>query len=467
MMNDQNNSDQDKIEAAVSDFEQVINSNSNKYFDSNILEGIIDYYIFKSDFEKALKCADFCIEQHPLNMVFQLRKAQILSTTGEVKLSLELLTHVEVLDPNNEEVFLTKASCYSQLKDHEKAIKNFEKVLEIAEGDDTLDDVLLDLAIEYQHIGEMYKAIDCLKKALMLNPKNETVLYELAYCYDQVNNLEDSVSFYKFYLEDNPYSFTAWFNLGNSYSKMMDFVSAIDAYKYCTSINEDFAPAYFNMATCYNEQDKVEEAIDALKECVRVDEEDAQTICYLGELYEKKEDNNKAIEYYVNSIELDDQLAAAWFGIGMVKINIESIEDAVSYILKALDIEEGNSEYWQFLGLCYYKLRKFNESEEAYVKSISLDPTNSEALIDFTKIKEEYNKQDALDFLETIVSIYNINDESKAYLVKLYWELGFRTDSVFCFRDLMRTNPNSIKSLLLYFPEAKEIPEFQACVDGY
>lgn len=467
MLDDHNNSEQDRIMAAVLDFEEVIESNSTKYFDSEILEGIIDYYIFKSDFDKALKCVDFCMEQHPKNMTFQLRKAQILSTLGNVKMSLELLSEVEVLDPNNEEVYLTKASCYSQLKDHERAIKNFEKVLEIAEGDETLDDVLLDLAIEYQHIGEMYKAIDCLKKALIFNPENETVLYELAYCYDQVNNLEDSIQFYNFYLEDNPYSFTAWFNLGNSYSKMGDFVKAIDAYKYCTSINEDFAPAYFNMATCYNEQDKIEPAIENLKECIRVDAEDAQTYGYLGELYEKKEDYNKAIEYYVRAIELDDQLASAWYGIGMVKIALGMYEEAVSYILKALDIEENNSEYWQYLGLCYYKVRKFNEAEEAYVKAISIDPNNCDALIDFTKIKEEYNKQDALDFLETIVTIYNINDESKAYLVKMYWELGFRTDALFCFRDLIRINPNSIKSLFLHFPEAKNIPEFRGCVDGY
>ncbi|MCB0478097.1 MAG: tetratricopeptide repeat protein [Crocinitomicaceae bacterium] len=467
MLEDHENNEQDRIMAAVLDFEEVINSNTNKYFDPELLEGIIDYYIFKSDYEKALKCVDFCIEQHPNYMVFQLRKAQICSSLGDVKLSLELLSKVEVLDPNNEEVYLTKASCYSQLKDHERAIKYFEKVLEIAEGDDTLDDVLLDLAIEYQHVGEMYKAIDALKKALMLNPQNETVLYELAYCYDQVNNLEDSIQFYKFYLEDNPYSFTAWFNLGNSYSKMGDFVKAIDAYKFCTSINEDFAPAYFNMATCYNEQERIEEAIESLNECVRVDPEDAQTIGYLGELYEKKEDYNKAIEFYVKAIEMDDQLAAAWFGIGMVKVNLEEFDEAISYILKSLDIEENNSEYWQFLGLCYYKERRFNEAEEAYVRAISADPTNSEALIDFTKIKEEYNKQDALDFLETIVTIYNINDESKAYLVKLYWELGFRTDAMFCFRDLIRTNPNSIKSLFLHFPEAKEIPEFRKCVDGY
>lgn len=465
-MNDQNN-DQQRIEEAVSDFEHVINSNQNKYFDAEILEGIIDYYIFKSDFDKALRCSEFCIEQHPHNMIFQLRKAQILSSTGEIKSSLEILSKVEVLDPNNEEVYLTKASCYAQLKDHEKAIKNFEKVLEIAEGDDTLDDVLLDLAIEYENIGEIYKAIDCLKKALMLNPKNETVLYELAFCFDQTNNLEDSINFYKFYLEDNPYSFTAWFNLGNSYSKIGDFVSAIDAYKYCTSINEDFAPAYFNMATCYNEQERLDEAVEALNECVRVDPEDAQTICYLGELFEKMEDNNKAIEYYVKSIEIDENLAAAWFGIGMVKINLGSMEDAISYILKALDIEENNSEYWQFLGLCYYKLRRYNEAEDAYVKAISVDPTNSDALIDFTKIKEEYNKQDALDFLETIVSIYNLNDESKAYLIKLYWELGFRTDAIFSFRDFVRTNPNSIKSLFLHFPESKNIQEFHECIDGY
>ena len=132
----------------------------------------------------------------------------------------ELLAQAqEKTDSLNPEIYITKASVFSQLRDHEKAIKYFEKAIEVSndfEMED-VDDIRFDLALEYENVQDYASAIRELAKILENTPDNEAAIYEIAYCYERTGNFDQCIEFYNKYIDNNPYSFTAWYNLGNIY----------------------------------------------------------------------------------------------------------------------------------------------------------------------------------------------------------------------------------------------------------
>src|SRR5688572_19662604 len=118
--------------AELERYEKMIRNRESYYFDPEVLEQIIDHFIVKNQVKNGLNAIDFAKSQHPLNLTFDLRKAQIFSTTGKLKESLLILQALEKTDTANPEIYITKASVFSQLRDHEKAIKYFEKAIEVS-----------------------------------------------------------------------------------------------------------------------------------------------------------------------------------------------------------------------------------------------------------------------------------------------------------------------------------------------
>jgi len=210
----------DQFNSELKRFETMLQEGNAFYFDAEILEQIIEHFIINNQLNKGLKAAHFAKKQHPSNTVFDLRKAQILSSTGKLKESLLILQELEKMEPYNPEIFITKASVFSQLRDHSKAIKYFEKAIEIAEEfnyEEEVEEIRFDLAMEYESIRNFQKAIKVLEQILEKKPDNEAAIYEVAYCYERTGNFDKCIEYYTKYIDNNPYSFTAWYNLGNIY----------------------------------------------------------------------------------------------------------------------------------------------------------------------------------------------------------------------------------------------------------
>ena len=260
--------DDEQFEQELSRFEYMINTGDSYYFEPDTLEDIIDHYIVKNKVKNAMLAIDLGLQLHPSILFFQLRKAQLFSTTGKLKESLLILQDLERLEPDNSEVFITIASIFSQLRDHTKSIKYYEKALEIERLAGNLDeesfDIMLDLALEYENNNDFKGAINILEMLLLIAPDNESAIYEIAYCYEQIGDFDQCIAYYTKYIDNNPYSFTAWYNLGNIYFLKKNIEKALWAYDYAVIINENFSSAYFNMGNTYMQIEKFDEAIAVL-----------------------------------------------------------------------------------------------------------------------------------------------------------------------------------------------------------
>lgn len=451
---------------SIDRFEEMLRNDQEYFFDVDEFDEIIEHYMSCSLWKKALKAVGMGMSQHPDSTALLLRKAQVLASMGKLNDALELLNYLEPFESSNEELYLSKASIYSQLRNYDEAIKNYKLGIEIS--NEGVDDLYLDLAFEYENAENYEEAVNALKSALEINPENEAALYELVYCFDHLKNDTECITFLEEFLDDYPYSFTGWYNLGNAFCKVSELEKAIDAYSYCIAIKETFSSAHFNKANTLVQLERYEDAIEAYNEALLYEEPDGLIYNYIGECFEKMENYEKALEHYKLAIELSPELSDAWLGIGIVKDVQGSLAESIKCIEKAISLDSDNAEYWGFYGEALEKMSLKNEAETAFKRALELDTSCREIWLSFSNFSmETHGAEAAIDVITEGIS-YLPNDIEFEYRLIAYLLQGRRTkEALSLLTATLKKDYAKHKLLLEYFPEAAKIKGVLDLIESY
>ena len=133
----------EQVSELVEKFDGMLKQGAHYFFDVEEFEVIIDHYLFSNQLEKSDLAIKYAMEQHPRISSFMLKKAQLFVSSNKINKALELLKEVENIEPENVEIFMTKAGIYSQLKRYEKAIEEYNKAIREAED---LEEVYTNIA---------------------------------------------------------------------------------------------------------------------------------------------------------------------------------------------------------------------------------------------------------------------------------------------------------------------------------
>lgn len=449
---------QDDFTAELEAFNTMYKANEFRYIDSDKLEVVIDHLMMSSVYSKARWGVEMALVHYPFNTTFKLRKAQILSATGELKEALEILNEIEKLEGLSLEIILTKAGCFNQLRDSKSAIKYFKLALDYSAKDER-DEIYLDLALEYQNISDYKSAIAVLNEATKQNPKNEVAVYELAFCHDQIGDYENAISCFTQYIDENPYSFTAWYNLANAYLKVENYEKAIWAYDYSILINDDFPPALFNLGNAYLSSGKVRKALECFEKCLELEGEDGLILSYMGECYEELGELELALNCYKRSSTVAPHLGDAWLGMGIVKDLQGHTTEAMKLVEKAIELTPDNASYYHVLAGIYEKFPDIEKTIEAYRKGCEMDPTNEEMVLDYFKVILEFNPN-LVEELWEVSPDFQQHEELEVVRIYALWLSQKKTDAFLLLDKLVLIDVDLAKKLFLYFPETKNITDF-------
>ncbi len=370
----------DELKELISRFETSLSDGATHFFDLDDFETIIDYYLDFGLTQKARTALHHAFRIYPGSSALCLKRAQILAYQNKRERALEILSEMEVTDPDNREINLTKAHIYSQMQQHDKSIEEYIKAAEDTEQDQ--EDICISIAFEHENKGDFTGALSYLHKALEINPDNESVVYEMSYCYEMLEMPEASLPYFHAYLDRHPFSTLAWFNLGVTLSQMERWGDAIEAYDYVLAIDESFASAYFNKANALGGLGLYEKAIQTYYETFGHEDPDHLTWYYIGECYEKMEKYREAIDHYLKSVSLNDKYADAWMGIGSCYHRLENHSLAAQYLKISISKEPKNPEGWYMLGDVSRDRQDFEKAEECYQMVASLDPEREDIWID-------------------------------------------------------------------------------------
>jgi tetratricopeptide (TPR) repeat protein len=440
-------------------FEAHLQGNTLIFMDSDRIENIIDHYLVQGQYQKAKAASELGMYQFSYNQLFQLRKAQSLGGLGILNEALEMVHSIEKTMEPSSELFLTKASLYSQLRDHKNAIKYFHLAIEVSEPNET-DFIYLDISIEFQRMRMYPEAVDVLKEALRVNKYNESALYELGRCYDIMGESQEAVKSYTEFIDEQPYSSTAWYNLGNAYSKLEDFDKAVWAYDYAILINDEFGPAHFNIGNSYLSLEKYHKAIEHFEMCQKHDGDDAMAMCYIGEAYEQLNEFDLSKHYYKKSIEMEPMLPEAWLGLGIVEDLLGNTREGIVLIQKALDFDPENAGIYHVLAGAYEKLELREETLFHYEKSLELNPADEECLSDYIDFMSNESPIEAYKVLQSYLEGEKENGIAHVLEVNLQWQLGQRSEAIRLFTHCLEKDSVKAKTIFEINPKLLDDHDF-------
>ena len=110
---------------------------------------------------------------------------------------------------------------------------------------------LLNQGQEYTDIEDYERAVECYKKAVEIDPKDDRVWYNLVFTYDKLKNYEKAIECCKKVVEINPNHYDAWHFMGLLYEELKNYKEQLKCYKKVIAINPEYLRAWYNMGVMF------------------------------------------------------------------------------------------------------------------------------------------------------------------------------------------------------------------------
>ena len=156
---------------------------------------------------------------------------------------------------------------YKDLKEFDKAINEFKKVLEIAPNSQAAH---LGLGFCYFDQGKIENACKEFDQASSLSPDNEHVHQGLGSCYQQKKQFDKAVDEFKKSLALNPDNYYAHQGLAYCYESLKQFEMSIGEFNWLLKIHPDNEHYYMGLGCCYESLRQFEKAIDKFKQALAI-----------------------------------------------------------------------------------------------------------------------------------------------------------------------------------------------------
>ncbi|MBX2974303.1 MAG: tetratricopeptide repeat protein [Flavobacteriales bacterium] len=456
----------DQAHGCVERYESMRQHGTMYFFDVEEFEIIIDHYLEQSDARRAKEVLELAQRQHPGSVDLKFSETHVLMSQGKLNRALEVLDAIGKMEPFNEDVHLHKASIFSQLRNHRRAVEHYKRALDLTE--EGLDEIHLDLAFEYENLEKYDLALESLKQALTINPENEAVLYELAYCFDVSDAHQAAVAFFREFTNENPYAFVAWFSLGNALARLDRYEESIEALDFCLAIEERFTSALFSKARNLLILGRYQEAIDCYQETIDFDGAQAVTFSYIGECYEKMEHYEQALIHYDQSIALDPNWVDAWIGRGVVKDMQGKLNEAIRNLENAVRLAPDHGDGWYFLGNTLARAGRYDEAFAAYVKLNGLEPENVDGWLDHADLLLQMKGPDpAARKLKEGSQVIKLTSKYAYRMVSYLLRMGELQQALVMLEDALMNDHAAHTQLLEHYPEAVQMPQVVHLLELY
>jgi tetratricopeptide (TPR) repeat protein/mono/diheme cytochrome c family protein len=191
-------------------------------------------------------------------------------------------------------------------------IRGLETILRAEPDNDALHN---EVALLYQDIGNLDKAVAHFTESLRIKPKSAAAQYNLGTTLLARGNSDAAIAHFREALQVQPDYTAAHNNLGIALQQQRKFEEAERHYLESIRITPDDATAYYNLGAALQLQGKVADAVDRLRTALRIRPGYAAAAYTLGIALSSEGRTQEAIEQYRTAIE-----AAPDWPVPMIKV---------------------------------------------------------------------------------------------------------------------------------------------------
>lgn len=428
------------------------------------------YFYLDADFEKSKFHAQKAAELDPKDPEAAMRLFVVKARENKKLLTPDNkdLLSIYTLNPNliSTNVYLAKA--YRAVNNFNKAIEQYQKVLEISPKNISIyadisnlyadqekwDEALtwLDKADEIQPNGfqvqihyanyyirkkEYKKANEYLNLAQKIQPKS-TIPYEaLANIALREKNYDEAIAMLQKCIDLDSKKGSFYNSLGTVYKSKGNFQLAVINFQKATKVEPRLALAYENLANLYLEQNRTDMAIKSYEKCIEIEPTNSYYLRSIAEVYIDRKDYDAAINYYNRAQEADPTEYMIYNELGNTLVLKKEYEKGKEKYNRAIELgsEEVKSYGNKGLGDLKRKQRKFEEAIDLYKKSISLFSSNTDAVFALANTYSRAgNDQEAIVTMKSLLETNPQNGKAHYELGKFYQSAKRQEEAIESFK---------------------------------
>lgn len=219
-------------------------------------------------------------------------------------------------------------------------------------------------------------AIECYTKAYELDSKNPQLLFNIGLCHDELGEYCNSIKYYEKALLLNRNDADILNNLATAYKEIKEYKKSIYFYIDAIKIKPDFFEAYNNSGLALEEEENFNDAIFAYLNAIKIKPDFAKAYSNLSGAYVKVKNYQDAINCAARALQLDISLVNACINLGNAFKELGRYDDAIIAYKRALTTEVDNIEAYNNMGAGFFAKGDFDASFEAYQKALQIDKNN-------------------------------------------------------------------------------------------
>ncbi|PCJ65658.1 MAG: hypothetical protein COA58_09645 [Bacteroidetes bacterium] len=446
-------------------FERLLNSGDNFFYDNDELGQIIDYYIDFEEISKANKAIEYAESIYPFETYYKIKKAEVYIAERNINGAIKLLEKYRSIEPQNGEIAKLLGDCYSISLQFKRAIDSY--LFALKQEPDS-EELLLRLARVNFALGNNKKALTYIHSFPKDHDYDELSIQDFIRLFLDYNQFADAILFLEKVINQDPYNYTAWYFTGLIQQRQEDYSKAIDAFEFCIAIDDSNTMGHLGKGNCLMEKDEYLQAIESFKLSLDDDETDAEVLCNIAECYENMKDDNGAKFHYQKSINTNPNLSDAYFGLAMVYKRNEQWKDAKRNIQKAIDIDRYESMYHIEIAEIYLLREEKELCYTHYQYAYEIDPETPEIILDFAHAKFELDEiDDAIDLL--LEHLENHDEDHRMYyrIASYTFTIGHYEKGYNFLHAALKMNPKEYILLYEFAPFTENMDTITNIIDLY
>ena len=359
----------ERPEQCIAKFESMLKTDDIYFFDAEDFEDIIHHYLNNGKIALAKKAIKIGLQQHTHAIELKLLNVEVLVFENNLNEAELLLDELQLLDGNNEEIFIQRANIYSKKDNHEGAVDLLHKALELTENSFDIHSLL---GMEYLFMDNFKLAKENFMHCVSFDDQDYSSLYNVIYCFEYLEDYEGAIHYLNDYLDRNPYCEVAWHQLGKQYFNKKMYPEALTAFDFAIISDDTFIGAYFEKGKVLEKLGKYQDAIENYETTITIEDPTSHAYLRIGKCHEKLNNDDMAKYYYYQTVHEDPLLDKGWLAITDFYFQKENFKKALYYINKALNINGENPDYWKKSAEISASLKNYDQAYFAYKQAIDL-----------------------------------------------------------------------------------------------
>ncbi|MBD3219534.1 MAG: tetratricopeptide repeat protein [candidate division Zixibacteria bacterium] len=275
------------------------------------------------------------------------------------------------INPNCAKAHNTLGNIYSEFRNFDKAIDQFESALNI-NSSDTM--AYRGLARVFEMQNNPQEAESIYKKAISIRPDYPRAYFDLAWFYIKHARMQDARLLTQKILSLNPRGFKDLNNLGALYYYLGKYERANEIWDQSLQVQPNYG-AYSNLGALYFNQSRYEDAAGMYEKALSINDSDYRVWMNLAGAYDRMQsDKNSDSSAYMKAIQMaeiqksvnpDDPVVLSHLAEAYAAMQMH--DKAIDHIERALLIEPDNVNYYVSAGFVY-ESAKMREEAVTWIK---------------------------------------------------------------------------------------------------